>query len=346
LKDICVTAVTGLVVVDGVVQHVSQDEQGVGDGADNLTGRRQPVPDRVIAPVRRVYRTGIVIVLIALAMGSLFAVAYSLMLARPAPRHVPLAVVGSPAVTAPVLHALQADTRAGFQPRAYTSLRTAESAVANQRALAVLDGAGHPATLYVCSACGASVSNVIVRVVRDIASSMPVRIIDLRPLPVSDPQGLTTFYLAISATVMGFATMFQVRANVHGIRLCEWLILVTGLALGTGGVLAVIADPIIGALHGPFAKIWILLSLQCAIAALFGSLMLVLIGRWAVVPTWLLFVVLGNTSSGGAVSAPLLPTPYAVIGRFLPTGATVSALHTAIYFGGHQHWQPRYSRAG
>jgi hypothetical protein len=295
---------------------------------------------RVIAPLPKVYRTGIVIVLIALGMGSLFAVAYSLMLARPAPRHIPLAVVGSPSVTAPVLRALQADTRVGFNPVGYESLRTAESAVANQRVLAVLDGAGHSPTLYVCSACGASVSNVIVRVVRDIAPSMPVRIVDLRPLPVSDPQGLTTFYLTISATVMGFVTMFQVRANIHGIRLREWLMLLSGLALGTGGVLAVIADPIIGALHGPFAEIWILLSLQCAIAALFGSLMLVLVGRWAMVPTWLLFVVLGNTSSGGAVAASLLPTPYAVIGRFLPTGATVSALHTAIYFEGHQHWQP------
>jgi hypothetical protein len=32
--------------------------------------------------------------------------------------------------------------------------------------------------------------------------------------------------------------------------------------------------------------------------------MLVVIGRWALVPTWLLFIVLGNTSSGGAPDNP------------------------------------------
>ncbi len=53
-------------------------------------------------------------------------------------------------------------------------------------------------------------------------------------------------------------------------------------------------------------------------AAVVCSTMIVLIGRWAIIPTWLLFVILGNTSSGGAVAPPLLPPPYAFIGRFLP----------------------------
>lgn len=42
----------------------------------------------------------------------------------------------------------------------------------------------------------------------------------------------------------------------------------------------------------------------------FALLMGILIGRWAIVPTYLLFVVLGNSSSRGAVSPPLLPEPF------------------------------------
>lgn len=57
-------------------------------------------------------------------------------------------------------------------------------------------------------------------------------------------------------------------------------------------------------------------------------------------PTWLLFVVLGNTSSGGAVAPPLLPAFHAFIGRWLSPGATVEALRGAIYFRGHQHLEP------
>jgi hypothetical protein len=74
--------------------------------------------------------------------------------------------------------------------------------------------------------------------------------------------------------------------------------------------------------------------------ASFASVMTVLLGRWAIVPVWLFFVVLGNSSSGGAVSPPLLPAPFAFISQWLPSGATVSALRDAIYFPGHQHARP------
>jgi hypothetical protein len=50
--------------------------------------------------------------------------------------------------------------------------------------------------------------------------------------------------------------------------------------------------------------------------------MAVLIGRWAILPTWLFFVVLGNSASGGAVALPLLPPPFAFVSRWLPSGAT------------------------
>jgi hypothetical protein len=48
-------------------------------------------------------------------------------------------------------------------------------------------------------------------------------------------------------------------------------------------------------------------------AAAFASVMLLAVRRWALVATWLLFLVLGNTSSGGAISPPLLPRPFALI---------------------------------
>jgi uncharacterized phage infection (PIP) family protein YhgE len=65
-----------------------------------------------------------------------------------------------------------------------------------------------------------------------------------------------------------------------------------------------------------------------------------LIGRWALVPTWLFFVILGNASSGGAVSPPLLPQPFAFLSQWLPSGATVTALRDAIYFRDYQHVRP------
>jgi hypothetical protein len=80
-----------------------------------------------------------------------------------------------------------------------------------------------------------------------------------------------------------------------------------------------------------------------AVAALFCSTVLVLVSRWAIIPTWTLFVILGNTSSGGAVAQPLPPF-YAFIGRFLPPGATVSIVRTAVYFRRDQHLERSSSR--
>jgi hypothetical protein len=72
----------------------------------------------------------------------------------------------------------------------------------------------------------------------------------------------------------------------------------------------------------------------------------VLFGHWAILPTLLFFVVLGNSASGGAVAPPLLPPPFAVLSQWLPSGATVEALRNAIYFGDHQHVQPLAVSAG
>ena len=97
-------------------------------------------------------------------------------------------------------------------------------------------------------------------------------------------------------------------------------------------MLALATDPIIGALHGPFAELWAALGAEIAVAALFASTMVVLIGRWAILPTFTLFIIFGNASSGGAVAPPLLLPFYELIGRFLPPGATVETIRTAVYF--------------
>ena len=49
---------------------------------------------------------------------------------------------------------------------------------------------------------------------------------------------------------------------------------------------------------------------------------------------------LGNASSGGAVSPALLPPAFAFFSQWLPSGSTVTALRDAIYFTHHQHAQP------
>jgi hypothetical protein len=91
---------------------------------------------------------------------------------------------------------------------------------------------------------------------------------------------------------------------------------------------------------GAYPEEWAILAFQLLAVASFTSLMVDLVGRWAVLPTWLFFVVLGNASSGGAVSPALLPLPFAILSKWLPSGAAVGSLRNAIYFRNHQHARP------
>jgi hypothetical protein len=52
------------------------------------------------------------------------------------------------------------------------------------------------------------------------------------------------------------------------------------------------------------------------------------------------FVALGNAAPGGAVAPPLLPSFYSFISRFLPAGATIEIIRTAVYFRHYQHLEP------
>ena len=298
--------------------------------------KAQARPARVPPP----YRAAFVVIALSLVLGAAFAASYIIALGRPLPRDIPVGVVATPAASSAVVDALQAAAGGALDRRTYPSLRAAEAAVGQQQIYAVVDEGQQPPVVYVSSASGASVARAVEQLVQALPQSLAVRTVDLHPLPRSDPLGLSAFYVTLAATILGFVTVFQLRANAGGIGLRPWLALITLLAISAGAVLAAVSDPLLGALNGPFAEIWLILTLQTATAALFNSAMVVLVGRWAILPTWALFIVLGNTSSGGAVARPLLPAFFAVLGPVLPTGATVTALHSAVYFTSHQHAQP------
>jgi hypothetical protein len=282
-------------------------------------------------------RKVVTVLAIAIVMTSAFAAAYTVALGRPFPRHLPIGVVGTPSEQA----LAKLDVRAHeLDMRTYPSREAAVAAVDRQQIPAVIDATAVPPQLLLSSASDPSSARALTQLDQSSPGHYELQIVDLHPLPSSDPSGLATFYLVIASTILGFISMFQLRANVKTLTLPRWLACVAGLAVVGGAALATVSGPILGALHAPFWELWLLVSLQIGVAAAFNSLMLVLIHRWAIIPTWLVFILLGNTSSGGAVSASLLPQPFAFFNHALPSGATVSAIHSATYFPDHQRVLP------
>jgi hypothetical protein len=242
----------------------------------------------------------VLISLVAIAMGSLFVTTYSLTLGDPIPRHINAAIIGDGGAHSGTIDSTErvAGGKLDFHP--YSSLPAALHAIDVQHVYAALDVASPRPTLYVASAAGASVARVLER----IATVDPgVRVRDTHPLSVHDPNGLNLFYLMLVTTIVGFLTVFQVLANAGQLPWRHQIAFVLGLALTASLVLTLVDGPLLSRLTLPVPETWGILALQLLVSASFTSLMVVLIGRWAILPTWLFVVVLGNASSGGAVSS-------------------------------------------
>jgi hypothetical protein len=295
---------------------------------------------------RGAYRAALVIIAIGTAMACLFVASYSLALGRPAPRHVRTGLVGDPAREPALVAALEEATGGGLKFRRYPSVSAAEAAIdRHEISAALVVGTGRP-QLLISSASGASIALVLQRAAEQVndrlapGSAPALRVVDVRPLPPNDPLGLVSFYVTIAATVLGFVTMFQIRQHASGLSLRAWLAFIGILAAVGGLALTVVTGPLLRALPAPLLEMWAALAALIAVAALFNSTMLVLFRRWAIIPTWLMFIAFGNAWSGGAVAPALLPSLYAFIGRFMPSGATVSILHNAAYFRHSQQVEP------
>jgi hypothetical protein len=279
----------------------------------------------------------VVVCFLAIAMGVLFLASYSLLLGDPVPRHIDAALVGDPTGHAATVEAAESVAHGSLVFRGYASVPAALHAMDEQRVYAALDLTSPRPTLYIASAAGSSVA----RVLEQISTADPtVLVVDTHPLGPADPNGLETFYLMLVPTIIGFITVFQVRAHSAGLSLRRWTAVIVGLAVAASLVFALVDGPLLHRLALPVLQTWGILTLQLVAVASFASLMLVLIGRWALLPTWTFFTILGNSASGGAVAPPLLPQPFAFVSRWLPSGATVDSIREAVYFPSYQHAQP------
>ncbi|MEV0371355.1 ABC transporter permease [Streptomyces sp. NPDC050636] len=313
-------------------------------------GRRPTGAEKWAAFKKSPFFPATVLVLIVAAAAGLFAGSYTYAMANPTPRHIPTAVVGpgdtpqQKAFAAGMEQALHAS----LQLTEYATYGAARRAVDDQREFAVLRARGRTVELDVSGASGASVAQLLAETGAQVGGSigMDVRIRDIKPLQDGDPRGLALFYVSLASVIVGFVGAIQLSVHAGALNPAERIAFTALYALLGGFAIVAVVDWLLGALHLPFAESWAILSLTMFTSGMVFAMFNALMGRWAMLPTWGLMVLLGNPSSGGAVSWPLLPSVLGHIGRWLPPGASVNAQHTAVYFGGHQHAFPFLVLAG
>ncbi|WP_234347872.1 ABC transporter permease [Streptomyces specialis] len=291
-------------------------------------------------PRRSPYLPAVVVGLIVAVSAGLFAGSYTYAITDPAPSEVPVAVVGDHDA---FVAALECRLDTTLELHAYADFPQAVDAVETQRVFAVIrEGDGDGVHLDTASAAGASVAELLTEAARPAARSAGVDLTvgDLKPLSPGDPRGLALFYVSIAAVIVGFLGAVQLGVQAASLRPGERIAFTAGYAALGGLAITAAVDWVLDAVRLPFLPSWGTLALTMFASGMVFTMFNTLVGRWAILPTWVLMVMLGNPSSGGAVSWPLLPSLLGTIGRWLIPGACVNAQHTAVYFPGHLHPQP------
>ncbi|MEV6026570.1 ABC transporter permease [Streptomyces sp. NPDC052036] len=315
-------------------------------------GRTPSPADRWAAFRESPYLPATVLVLIVAAVAGLFAGSYTYAMANPTPHTVPIAAVGAwnQEQGRRFIAAMEKGLSTSLKVRGYDSYAAAKEAMEDQTVFAVLDvpSHGNAITLDVSGASGASVAQVLTATAVQVGEStgVTVTVHDIKPLQRGDPRGLAIFYISIAAVIIGFVGAIQLSVHARALDPWERIAFIFLYALLGGFTIAAVVDWLLGSLKMPFVESWSILTLTMFVSGTVFTMFNTLFGRWAMLPTWGLMVVVGNPSSGGAVSWPLLPSPLGTVGRWLPPGASVSAQHTAVYFAGHQHAFPFLVLAG
>jgi len=254
----------------------------------------------------------------------------------PTPHRVPIAVVAPPSVAAQL----------GRVPGGPLDVRQASS---RADALSQINdrkvyGAYEPAAnrLFVASAANRATAVALEQTFNIIAAAQrrpAVQVTDVKPLPRNDPNGTAAFYAVVAWMFGGYiaATLIGLVGSPRSTSRKRAAARIGALAK-FGVVAGILSVVMLRLSFGVFSGHVIAM---CAIAALtiFASGAATAGIQAAAGPAGtglviLVFVILGNSASGGPFARPLLPGLWRTIGGLLPPGASVDLARSTLFFDG------------
>lgn len=296
--------------------------------------------DTARAPVTR---TAALLIVGVLALQVAFVASYVGAFHDPEPRLIPVAVVGDRDAALQVRDALNALEGRPLDAR-FSADRGAAIDLLEDRdtAAALVLGDEREHELLVAGAEGQSETEAVIDVVRDslAVTNQTITVTDQIPSSPNDARGLTSFYLTMGWVIGGFlaAAVIGIVAGSRGAGGAAVSVRLLGMAIYSVLSAALTVWVTLGwfdALPRDGALLQVLVGTLVVFAV--GSATLALeawFGVLGIAAGALVFVVLGNPSSGGAFPPRLLPHFWATIGEILPPGASTSAVRGIAYFGG------------
>jgi MFS family permease len=262
--------------------------------------------------------------LAGLLAGVLFLASNVAALHAPQPHGVKVAVAGAPAV------ALQRALGPAYTVREVASV---ERAVRRRDAYAGLDVPG--GRVVTASAGGYSAAMTLQQALTRAAPKLGVakpRPVDVAPLQPGDPRGQSLQMIVLGTIIGGFMMGVLTAQLALGERLEARGLSYLGFAVVFGLLVALVLDPLIGALTGHFAAVWLWAGVTALAIALGVGAFARVLGQPGIPLAMLLFLVLGNPSAGASTPDPFLPGLWRTVGPWLPPHAMASALTGSTYF--------------
>jgi hypothetical protein len=255
---------------------------------------------------------------------------------EPKPHDLPVGVVGPPQLVSATARQLDRRAPGAFQILGYRSPAAARTAILHRSVYGAFDP-GTPPSLLIADAASLPVATLLQRTFTAAAHAQgaPLIVHDLVPLPPTDPNGGTAFSATLNliiARVLGSSMLYMVTRD-RG--LAVHLSAVVALGIGAGLLAAVATNVVVGAFTGQFLAIWGVAALFVLALALPIAFFQRLLGLPGTGVGLLVFIVVGDPSSGGATAPQLLPDPWRAISQALPPGAAVTAMRDAVYFHGY-----------
>ncbi len=304
-------------------------------GATSVRPGDQPVE-------RRTLTEGSVVIAVVALVVLAFTCSYVGALHDPRPHGVPVVVAGPGSMA-------QALGRGGaLKPTVVPTRAAAVGAIDDRKAYAAVVVSPTGVEVLLASAAGAAVAQILQKVlpaaIHAIAGpSTRVRVSDIKPLPASDSRGTTVFYLIVALVLGGYvgaafiATAFGAKPAGRRIRVRIGAVAMLALVVSLLVIVIVHAFGILGGHYLALVGVGMLVvfTIGCVAVALQSAL-----GVLGTLMSMMIFVVLGNPSSGGPYSYELLPGLWRTVGPYLPTGAGVDLFRNITYFNGHAIGRP------
>jgi hypothetical protein len=271
---------------------------------------------------RRIDAAAVGAIVLSTGLVALFTFAFVYPAHDPKPNNLPLAVVGDPGPLA----------AQGEQGEQFDIVRVDHTAAAHQ---AVLDREAYGAIIadrspqfLIATAASPAVAQILTDAVPG------ARVQDVKPLDDDDPRGATFGTLGIALGITAILGALLLQGLAPGVRAAPRLALLAVFSVFGGLASMAVAWGAIGSLPGSYIALSAVTALGILAVAVPSAFIMRALGDPGILVAFLLFLMLGNSSSGSNSAPELLPDPWAVGGQFLPAGAMLTGLRNTAYFDG------------